>query len=75
MRKYLVAGIALLGLTGTANAQMYCSTFGALQHCNGPGGYHSEQRQFGPLTNGFDNRGNSWTTQRFGNQTNTIFNH
>jgi hypothetical protein len=71
--KYLIAAIVGAGLASPASAQMRCETFGNLQHCNGPGGYNSYQENMGDLTHGYDNRGNGWTTQQFGGQSNTQF--
>jgi hypothetical protein len=68
--------IVVAALTGPGPAladPLYCSTWQGIHTCSSPDGYVSHETQWQGRTNGWDNRGDTWSTRRWrDNETTTI---
>jgi hypothetical protein len=74
MRAVIILAIMLVHRTIPVDAEtLTCSTFQGIHTCQDAHGYVSHETEWQGRTNGWDNRGDTWSTSRWrDNETTTI---
>ena len=69
----VIAIVIIACITPTLADPLYCSTWQGIRTCSGTNGYMSHETEWQGRTNGWDNRGDTWSTSRWqGIETTTV---